>query len=106
MQLEDALEFINDNAIRIKGTRVGIEIVIDRYNEGWSPERMAHEYPALDLKKIYAVITYYLYNKEKLDAYVKEGDEMVEAAWREQRRNPHPGVKRILDYKAKHGLLE
>jgi hypothetical protein len=47
-----------------------------------------------------------LHNKEKLDAYVKAGRERVEAAWREQRRNPHPGVKRILEYKAKHELLD
>ena len=66
MQLEDAFEFINDNAIRIKGTRVGIEIVIERYNEGWSPERMAHEYPALDLKKIYTTITIICITKKSL----------------------------------------
>ena len=66
MQLEDALEFINHNGIRIKGTRVGIEIVIYRYNEGWSPERMAHEYPALDLKKIYAIIIIICITKKSL----------------------------------------
>jgi len=40
------------------------------------------------------------YNKEKIDAYVKASQDRVEAAWQEQRRNPSPGVKRLLAIKA------
>lgn len=39
MQLEDHLEFIGDHAIRIAGTRVGIETVLADYQEGASSKR-------------------------------------------------------------------
>ena len=106
MELESMFEFYDSGGIRIKGTRVSIDIVVDRYNEGWSAEDIEREYPSLDLTQVYATITYYLLNKKKIDAYIKEADEKIEAAWRKQRRNPHPGIKRVLEYKAKHGLLE
>jgi uncharacterized protein (DUF433 family) len=101
MELESFFDFISSETIRIKGTRVGIEIVIENYLDGRSPEEIALRYPSLSLKQIYATITYYHYNKEKIDAYVKASQSRVEAAWQEQRRNPSPGVKRILELKAR-----
>jgi len=100
MELESFFDFISPEAIRIKGTRVGIEIVIENYLDGRSPEEIALRYPSLSLKQIYATLTYYHFNKEKIYAYVKASQDRVEAAWREQRRNPSPGVKRILAIKA------
>ena len=100
MELESNFEFLNHDAIRIKGTRVGIEVVIGNYLAGANPEQIVKDYPALTLKQVYATITYYLFNREKLDAYIKAGRERVEAAWIEQRRNPPPGVKRLLELQA------
>ncbi|MBM3242555.1 DUF433 domain-containing protein [Candidatus Poribacteria bacterium] len=97
MELESNFEFINSDTIRIKGTRVGIEVVIKNYLAGANPEQIVEDYPALTLKQVYATITYYLFNQGKLDAYVKAGRERVEAAWLEQRRNPPPGVKRLFE---------
>lgn len=109
MELENFFDFISPETIRIKDTRVGIEIVIENYLDGRSPEESSMLYPGLSLKQIYATITYYLCNKEKIDIYVKASQDRVEAAWREQRRNPHPEVKRILEIKAQReaeGLAE
>lgn len=59
MQLEDYLEFINPNEIRLKGHRIGIEDIIKYYLDGYTPEQILQELPTLNLEKIYAVITYY-----------------------------------------------
>ena len=69
MQLEDYFEIIAEDAIRIAGTRVGIETVIDDYQKGAIPEEIVLHYPTLSLEQIYATITYYLANQEKVKAY-------------------------------------
>jgi len=101
MELESFFDFISPETILIKGTRVGIEVVLDEYLYwGHSPEVIASRYLALDLKKVYTTITYYLHNQENIDAYLKVNHARAEAEWQEQRRHPHPGVKRILEIKA------
>jgi uncharacterized protein (DUF433 family) len=100
MELESNFEFLSPDAIRIKGTRIGIEIVLDDYLNGHSPEEIVARYRNLTLKQVYATITYYLFNREKLDAYLDNWRREGEAAWEEQRRNPPPGLKRLLDIKA------
>ena len=93
-------EVVSPNAIRIRGTRVGIEFVIEKYRDGETPREIQGHYPHLTLKQIYGTITYYLFNKAKIDAYIKAGVERVEAAYEEQRKNPSPGVKRLMKIKA------
>ena len=100
MILENNFEFANPDVIRIKGTRIDIEVVLEDYLDGYTPEEIIGRYSNLTLKQVYTTITYYLHNKERLDAYLEEGSRQSEEAWREQRRNPHPGVKRLLEIKA------
>ena len=90
----------NSKAIRINGTRVGIEIVIEKYLDGASPVEIQEHYPHLTLKQIYGTITDYLLNKETISAYIEDGRKRVEAAYEEQRKNPSPGIKRLMKLKA------
>jgi len=101
MELESNFDFLNHSAIRIKGTRIGIEIILDDYLNGYSPEEIAVRYRSLTLKQVYAAITYYFFNQEKMDAYLDEWRRGFEEAWLEQCRNPHPGIKRLLEIKAR-----
>ena len=100
IELAKVFEFISPKTIRIKGTRVGIEIVIEKFLDGASPEEIRRHHPHLTLKRIYATITYYLFNQERIDAYIKAGRKRVEAAYEEQRKNPSSGVKRLMKIKA------
>ena len=93
-------EFISPKLIRIKGTRVGIEIVIEKFLDGASPDEIQRQHPHLSLKQIYGTITYYLSNKERIDAYIEAGRKQAEQAYDEQRKNPSPGVVRLLKIKA------
>jgi hypothetical protein len=54
---------------------VGIETVLDDYLSGSSPEEIAARYRGLSLEQVYAVITYYLHHRPKMDAYLE--------AWRQ-----------------------
>ncbi|MEA3341849.1 MAG: DUF433 domain-containing protein, partial [Chloroflexota bacterium] len=58
--IENYFDFASPADIRIKGTRVGIEIVLDDYLDGASPEEIAARYRTLTLEQVYATITYYL----------------------------------------------
>jgi len=69
--LEDYFEFLSPDDIRIKGHRIGIDNVISYYQQGCTPEQIQEHFPSLSLEKIYATITYYLHNKEDVDAYIE-----------------------------------
>ena len=70
MELENYFEFINNKAIRIRGTRVGIETILRDYQQGASPEETVLRYPTLSLEQVHATITFYLANQEKIDSYI------------------------------------
>ena len=106
MELESNFDFLNHRAIRIKGTRIGIEIILDDYLNGHSPEEIAVRYRNLTLKQVYAAITYYFYNQKEMDTYLEEWRRGFEEAWLEQCRNPHPGIKHLLEIKARRELGE
>ena len=97
MELANTFEFISPETIRIKGTRVSIEVVIEKFLEGASPEEIRRHHPHLTLKQIYGTITYYLFNREQIDAYTKAGRKQVEAAYEKQRKNPSSGVRRLTE---------
>ena len=61
-----------DGVIRVTGTRIGLDIVVEEYNAGMSPEEIAYNYPSLSLANTYAVITYYLSNKSDVDEYISQ----------------------------------
>jgi hypothetical protein len=50
MELDSVFEFISPQAIKIKGTRVGIEIVIDEFLSGASPEEILLRYSSLVIR--------------------------------------------------------
>ena len=88
MELEKYFEFVSEGAIRIAGTRVNIETILRDYREGASPEEIVLRYPTLSLEQVHAAITYYLANREKLEAYLELVKRQQEEAWQEQQRHP------------------
>ena len=88
MELKDYFEFINNEKIRVAGTRVGIETLLRDYQEGASPEEIVLRYPTLSLEQVHATITYYLANREEVDRYLEQVRHCQEEGWREQQRQP------------------
>ena len=95
MELEAYFEFVGTDAIRIKGTRVGIESVLWDYRSGAGPEEIALRYPTLSLEQIHAAITFYLHRQAELTEYLARCTSEAEAAWHEQQQSP-PGFVRDL----------
>lgn len=103
MQLEEFFEFEQDpERIKVKGTRIGIDILIDEFNAGASPEViMRRYYPSMSLEQVYATITYYLHNKAEVDAYIKRVVDRAEADYQKYlQQGVPPVVERLRALKA------
>ena len=84
----DLPDFLNDadGEIRLTGHRISLMHVVDRYNEGYSVEGIACEYPTLRLSHIHKVIAFYLENRAEVDSYVAGWHEEIE---RQRASSPH-----------------
>ena len=56
----------------ITATRVPLETVVRAFHLGATAEGIAQDFPSLTLAQVYAVIAYYLANRESADHYVAE----------------------------------
>lgn len=65
------LDETEQGVIRLRGTRVTLDTVVYAYNSGMAPEDMVRSYDTLNLRDVYAAITYYLDHKVPVDAYIK-----------------------------------
>lgn len=97
MDLESYFEFLSEDAIRITGTRVGIETVLRDYREGTSPEEIVLRHPTLSLEQVHATITYYLANRKEMEAYLELVRQRQEEAWQEQQRHPSEFVRSLRE---------
>jgi len=97
IELTDYFDFIGEDDIRIKGTRVGIETVLHDYQEGASPEEIVLRYPTLSLEQVYATITYYLAHREQVAGYLTRVRQQQEDAWQEQQRHPSEFVRMLRE---------
>jgi uncharacterized protein (DUF433 family) len=103
MQLEDYFEFHTTPVeyIRIKGTRIDIDFVIELHHAGESPEEIAARFESLELVQVYATITYYLQNKTSADEYLGRRKEIADANYQAfLNQPPSEAVKRIKAIKA------
>jgi uncharacterized protein (DUF433 family) len=63
-----------DGALRIAGTRVGLDTIVDYFREGRTPEQIIHSFPTVTLAQVYGAIAYYLDNKGPIDEFLAEVD--------------------------------
>ena len=98
MQLEDYFDFLAPNDIRVKGTRVGIETILwDYLDLGLFPEQIAARYRTLSLEQVYATLTYYWRNRERIETYLRAVEKELERQRQEQDRHPSPAVQRLRE---------
>jgi uncharacterized protein (DUF433 family) len=57
-------------SIRVGGSQVLLDVVIEHFNNGAEPEAIAHGFPTLNLADVYGVIAYYLRHRKDIDAYI------------------------------------
>jgi uncharacterized protein (DUF433 family) len=100
MQLEDYLEFEqfdNSDRIRVKGTRVAIEVLLEEFIKGARPDEIQRNYPTVTGEQVYATINYYLHNQAEMDAYRQRSRDAADGAYQEWLRThkPSPLEQRI-----------
>jgi uncharacterized protein (DUF433 family) len=58
--------------LRIGDSRVSLDTVIIAFGQGATPEQIVEDYDSLELAEVYAVISYYLQNREEVEAYLAQ----------------------------------
>src|SRR5437764_377567 len=80
-------------AVRVGNSRVSLDLVIEQYENGMTPEDMVRAYDTLALADVHAVIAYYLRHRDEVRAYLKRRDEEA-AALRAKIEAERPRVSR------------
>ena len=104
MQLLDSLTAVpapltndEDGVVRVRGSRVRLESVLQAFQCGSSPEEIVLKYPVLNLTDVYSVIAYYLWHRDEVNAYLKRRAEHVDSVSQENEvRFPSSGIRRQL----------
>lgn len=60
----------DSGVIRIGGTRVTLDTVVNAFNKGMSAEEIAIAYSAISLADVYDTIAHYLRNRQEVDEYI------------------------------------
>ena len=87
----------DDGVLRVGGTRVRLETVINAFQAGCAAEEILLKYPSLQLTDIYAVITYYLWHRAEVDDYLAERRSLADKVRQENEARFSPaGVRERL----------
>ena len=70
LSVENPVHSDANGVLRVGGTRVTLDTVVNAYETGATAEEIALAYDALALAQVYATIAYYLQNKTSLDPYL------------------------------------
>jgi uncharacterized protein (DUF433 family) len=73
------LRLDESGTVRVGGSRVTLDILVQRFNQGDSPETLAQSFSTLPLADIYAALGYYLRHRAEVDAYLSQQEDEAEA---------------------------
>ncbi|HEX2570673.1 MAG TPA: DUF433 domain-containing protein [Polyangia bacterium] len=60
-----------DGVVRVGGTRVTLDTVVEAFQEGATAEEIVQQYASLELADVYATISYYLRHQTEVEAYLR-----------------------------------
>jgi uncharacterized protein (DUF433 family) len=66
-------------AIRVGKSRVSLDVVVEQYENGMTPEDLVRAYDTLELADVHAVIAYYLRHRDEVRSYLKRREEETAA---------------------------
>src|SRR5271165_882496 len=67
------------SVVRVGKSRISLDLVVEQYENGMTPEDMVRAYDALALADVHAVIAYYLRRRDDVRAYLKRRAEEAES---------------------------
>jgi uncharacterized protein (DUF433 family) len=84
----------------IAGTRIALDSIIGAFKAGESPETILRSFPlAGPLVRIYGAITFYLENKDKVEAYLKDQERLWQEVATKQTELPESLARRLREVK-------
>jgi uncharacterized protein (DUF433 family) len=81
------IETDEDGVIRVGNTRVTLETLVLAFNIGSTAEEIVYQFPVLNLADVYAVITYYLRNRDTVEKYLNNRMQLAEQVKRRKQEN-------------------
>ena len=98
-----------EGVVRVSGTRVPLDTIVYKFEEGATPEEIALRFPSLKLADVYSVIGYYLRRREQVRAYLQQREARAEEIRRQNEARWTPvGIRERLlaRQEAKDALAE
>jgi len=68
-----------DGTVRVGAGRITLDLVVEQYENGMTPEAMVRAYDALKLPDVYAAIEYYLRHTDEVRAYLTRREAEADA---------------------------
>lgn len=85
-----------DGGYYITGTRISLDGVIHPFKNGASPEGILRSFPLIgSLENVYGAITFYLANKEAVEAYLSEQERLAQGLAAKQPPLPESLSKKL-----------
>lgn len=72
-----------DGVVRVGGTRVTLDTIVQAFQEGLSAEEIHLQYPSVSLAAVYSAIAYCLEHRDEVDEYLVERGHQAQAVRRE-----------------------
>src|SRR5229473_6471815 len=66
-------------AVRVGKSRISLDLVVEQYENGMTPEDMVRAYDTLVLADVHSVIAYYLRHRDAVRAYLERRAEEAES---------------------------
>lgn len=66
-------------AVRVGRSRITLDLIVEQYENGMSPEDMVRAYESLMLGDVHAVISYYLNHRDEVRSYLIRRAEEAES---------------------------
>ena len=65
--------------VRVGKSRISLDLVVERYENGTTPEDFVRAYDSLELADVHAVIAYFLRHKNEVRTYLKRRAEEADS---------------------------
>src|SRR5436190_23492627 len=66
-------------AVRVGNSRISLDLIVEQYENGMTPEDMVRAYDTLALADVHAVIANYLRHRDEVQAYLRQRSEEADA---------------------------
>jgi uncharacterized protein (DUF433 family) len=93
-----------DGVMLVAQTRVTVDTIVSAFNDGATAEEISFQYPSVSLADVYSVIAYYLHNKKRVNAYLKQREKAAREIRRQnEARFDQSGIRERLLARKKNG---